>query len=139
LRGKSTMAALLSLEEAADFFGCHPDTVRLRAAAGIIRGAKVGRARRFKQADLGQPFRRVVRRGMSIYEREGIWHSPFCGRNSGPKGAFVPEKLGGWETREMVERYAHLSPSRVARFADNARVPGTRNAAWWTPIAATAF
>jgi excisionase family DNA binding protein len=50
------MTALLSLEEAADFFGCHPDIVRLWAAAGIIRGAKVGRAWRFKQADLDSHF-----------------------------------------------------------------------------------
>jgi beta-glucosidase/6-phospho-beta-glucosidase/beta-galactosidase len=41
----------------------------------------------------------------------------------------VLEKLGGWETREMVERYAHLSPSHVVRFADNARVHGTGHAA----------
>lgn len=50
------MDALLSLDEAATFFGCHPDTVRLWAADGTIRGAKVGRAWRFKQADLERHF-----------------------------------------------------------------------------------
>lgn len=36
----------------------------------------------------------------------------------------VLQKLGGWETREMVERYAHLAPSYVAQFAGNARPVG---------------
>lgn len=33
------------------------------------------------------------------------------------------QKLGAWESREMVQRYAHLAPSYVAGFADNAKVP----------------
>ena len=32
----------------------------------------------------------------------------------------VLQKLGAWETREMVERYGHLAPSYVSRFAGNA-------------------
>jgi integrase len=33
----------------------------------------------------------------------------------------VLQKLGGWETREMVEVYAHLAPDYVAQYASNAR------------------
>jgi integrase len=33
----------------------------------------------------------------------------------------VLQKLGGWQTREMVERYAHLAPTYLAQFAGNAR------------------
>lgn len=33
----------------------------------------------------------------------------------------VLQRLGGWETRDMVQRYAHLAPSYVAKFAGNAR------------------
>lgn len=47
---------LLSIEQAAEFFGCHPDTVRHWAAAGKIRGAKIGKAWRFKQSDLDRYF-----------------------------------------------------------------------------------
>lgn len=38
----------------------------------------------------------------------------------------VLQKLGGWQTRAMVERYAHLAPSYVAKFAGNARPVGDR-------------
>lgn len=39
----------------------------------------------------------------------------------------VLQKLGGWETREMVERYSHLAPTYVSQFAGNARpVAGNR-------------
>ena len=41
----------------------------------------------------------------------------------------VLQKLGGWETRSMVERYAHLAPSYVASYAGNARpVAATKKA-----------
>lgn len=33
----------------------------------------------------------------------------------------VLQRLGGWETRAMVDRYSHLAPSYVAQFADNSR------------------
>lgn len=33
----------------------------------------------------------------------------------------VLQKLGAWETRDMVERYAHLAPSYIAKYAANAR------------------
>jgi integrase len=36
----------------------------------------------------------------------------------------VLQKLGGWETLEMVQVYAHLAPSYVAQFANNARPVG---------------
>lgn len=40
----------------------------------------------------------------------------------------VLQSLGGWETRSMVDRYKHLAPSHIARFADNARAPRERAA-----------
>lgn len=41
----------------------------------------------------------------------------------------VLQKLGGWETREMVERYGHLAPSYVAQFAGNAKPVGANRRA----------
>lgn len=35
----------------------------------------------------------------------------------------VLQELGGWQTADMVKRYAHLTPGHVAAFADNARPP----------------
>lgn len=42
----------LSLSEAADFLGLHPVTLQERARAGVVPGAKVGRAWRFLDVDL---------------------------------------------------------------------------------------
>jgi excisionase family DNA binding protein len=42
----------LSLSQAADFLKVHPSTLRARAAAGIVRGFKPGRAWVFKEEDL---------------------------------------------------------------------------------------
>lgn len=42
----------LTVEQAAAFLGLHPDTLRERAAAGIIRGAKPGKRWIFRRADL---------------------------------------------------------------------------------------
>jgi len=35
----------------------------------------------------------------------------------------VLQRLGAWRTPAMAQRYAHLAPSYVAGFADNARPP----------------
>jgi len=45
-------AASLDVDEAAAFLGLHPDTLRERAAAGIIPGAKPGKEWRFLDVDL---------------------------------------------------------------------------------------
>ena len=36
----------------------------------------------------------------------------------------VLQELGGWESVEMVRRYAHLGPSHLAQYADNSCQPG---------------
>ena len=45
----------LGLEEAAQFLLMHPEELRRRAKAGIIPGAKVGRAWVFLEDDLAVP------------------------------------------------------------------------------------
>jgi excisionase family DNA binding protein len=52
------VAASLDLEEAAAFLGLHPDTLRERAAAGTIPGAKIGKEWRFLDVDLADYLRR---------------------------------------------------------------------------------
>lgn len=46
------VATSLDLQEAAAFLGIHADTLRERAAAGIIPGAKIGKEWRFLDVDL---------------------------------------------------------------------------------------
>ncbi len=38
----------------------------------------------------------------------------------------VLQTLGAWRSRDMVQRYAHLAPSYVAKFADNSRPVGRK-------------
>lgn len=52
----------LDLESAAAFLGLHRDTLRARAAAGIVPGAKIGKEWRFLEADLVEYFRSHYRR-----------------------------------------------------------------------------
>lgn len=51
----------LNLAEAAALLGAHPDTLRERAKARIIPGAKIGRGWRFIEADLLAYFRSQYR------------------------------------------------------------------------------
>jgi excisionase family DNA binding protein len=50
-------AASLNLAEAAAFLGIHGDTLRERAASGIIPGAKIGKEWRFLDVDLAKYLR----------------------------------------------------------------------------------
>jgi len=53
----------LTLSEAAAFLGLHPDTLKERAAAREIPGAKIGKEWRFLEADLVDFFRSQYRKG----------------------------------------------------------------------------
>jgi excisionase family DNA binding protein len=46
------MHDVLTVEEAAEFLRCSPDTVKRRARAGELPASKIGRAWRFRRADL---------------------------------------------------------------------------------------
>lgn len=48
----STMHDVLTVKEAAEFLRCSPDTVKRRARAGELPASKIGRAWRFRRADL---------------------------------------------------------------------------------------
>ena len=74
------------LNEAAAFLRCHPEELRRRAKAGIIPGAKVGRAWVFLEDDLAAYLRSLYPQlpasvasdsekgdGMSLRKRGGIW------------------------------------------------------------------
>jgi excisionase family DNA binding protein len=53
----------LDLEAAAEVLGIHPTTLRERAAAGDIPGAKIGKEWRFLETDLVEYFRSHYRKG----------------------------------------------------------------------------
>jgi len=48
------MQEVLTLQEAAGFLRCSPDTVRRKARAGELPASKIGRVWRFRRADLDE-------------------------------------------------------------------------------------
>ncbi len=50
----SSKFEVLTLEEAAAYLRVHPRTLRLKASAGLIPGAKIGRVWRFHKQQLEQ-------------------------------------------------------------------------------------
>ena len=48
------MQEVLTVQEAAQFLRCSPDTVKRQARAGRLPASKIGRAWRFRRADLDQ-------------------------------------------------------------------------------------
>ena len=75
--------ATLDLKEAADFLGLHPCTLQQRAKAGLVPGAKLGRAWRFLEVDLV-----IYLRGQ--YDRERPTPRILCPSIGVPKsGGFV--------------------------------------------------
>jgi excisionase family DNA binding protein len=61
----------LPLKDAAEFLGLHPETLRERAKAGKIPGAKIGKAWRFLPADLTAYFRSQCRSTVALEVRSG--------------------------------------------------------------------
>lgn len=76
----------LDLESAAAFLGLHRDTLRSRAAAGIVPGAKIGKEWRFLEADLVAYFR-------AHYQREDPCLSTSAGKSGGSVYATAAEEL----------------------------------------------
>jgi excisionase family DNA binding protein len=48
------MQEVLTLQEAAEFLRCSPDTVKRKARAGDLPASKIGRVWRFRRADLDE-------------------------------------------------------------------------------------
>ena len=55
------MSETMNITEAASFLGLHVETLRQRAAAGVIPGAKIGRSWRFVKQDLLDHLRKKYR------------------------------------------------------------------------------
>ncbi|APR53219.1 helix-turn-helix domain-containing protein [Sphingomonas koreensis] len=70
---------LLTLRQAADFLGVHPNTVRRYARQAAIPCAKIGRDWRFLQADLVAWLRGRypdhARMHLGADRKEALWHS----------------------------------------------------------------
>ena len=101
--------------------------VPLNAEAVVIIRDRPGSTRRTCSATRGKPIRQVSTKAWyAALERAGItdfrWHdlrhtwASWHVQNGTPLHAL--QELGGWESAEMVRRYAHFSAEHLAPYAD---------------------
>lgn len=97
-------------------------------ALRAIPGARDGPVFRYRGAPIGSPKtawnKAAIRAGVPWCRWHDLRHTWASWHAMAGTPLDVLQKLGGWETRQMVERYAHLAPSYVAQFAGNARPVG---------------
>ena len=114
----------------------HPDQAKARRAIGVPLNAQalqILHKRSGKHAShvftfRGKPIVQVSTKSWyAALDRAGItdfrWHdlrhtwASWHSQNGTPVAAL--QELGGWESSEMVRRYAHLAPDHLAPYADN--------------------
>jgi integrase len=118
----------------------HPDQAKGRKAIGIPLNAEailvlrrqVGKHPRFVFTYRGKPVRNVnTKAWKAALGRAGItdfrWHdlrhtwASWHVQVDTPLNAL--QELGGWESVDMVRRYAHLAPEYLADFAERMTAP----------------
>lgn len=111
-------------------------------ALEIIR-AQIGKHNQYVFTYRGQPVKQVNGKAwQKSLQRAGIvdfrWHdlrhtfASYHAMNGTPLA--VLKALGGWESMEMVNRYAHLSQELVKLYSDNSRVGFSDSRAANTPV-----
>jgi integrase len=113
----------------------HADEAKARKAIGVplnaeamgILEGRVGKHATHVFSYRGKPIRQVSTKGWyKALERAGIqnfrWHDLrhtwASWHIQGGTPALALQELGGWESAEMVRRYAHLSSEHLAHYAD---------------------
>ncbi len=118
----------------------HPDQAKSRKAIGVPLNAEavlvlrrqMGKHPRFVFTHRGNPVKNVnTKAWKAALGRAGItdfrWHDLRHTWASWHAQAGTPpnvlQELGGWESADMVRRYAHLSPDHLAEFAERLSQP----------------
>lgn len=95
------------------------------AALRDAQGPRTGFVFTYRGKPLGSPKtawrKAALRAGVPWFTFHGTRHTWASWHAMAGTPLDVLQRLGGWETRDMVQRYAHLAPSYVARFAGNAK------------------
>lgn len=115
----------------------HPDQAKARRAIGVplsseaveIINARIGKHHELVfQNRSGNLMRRVESRvwkdalqkaGISDFRFHDLRHTWASWHVQSGTPLHVLQELGGWESVEMVKRYAHLAPEHLAEWADN--------------------
>lgn len=122
----------------------HPDqakarkaiSVPLNAAAVLVLRRQQGKHPSYVFTYRGNPVKQVRTKAWTkALERAGItdfrWHdlrhtwASWHVQQGTP--LHVLQELGGWETADMVKRYAHLNPGHLAKYADALSMPKAVN------------
>lgn len=97
-------------------------------AIRTIPGKRAGHVFTYAGKPLGSPKtawrKAVLRAGLAPLRWHDLRHTWASWHAMNGTPLDVLQKLGGWATRDMVQRYAHLAPSYVAQFAGNAKPVG---------------
>ena len=104
-----------------------PIAVPLSAAAVVVLRGQLGQHKDFVFAYRGKPVHQVntkawrtalLRVGIKDFRWHDLRHTWASWHVQAGTPLHVLQELGGWETAEMVRRYAHLSSSHLAEYVD---------------------
>ena len=118
----------------------HPDQAKARKAIGVPLNAEaivvlrrqMGKHPRFVFTHRGKPVRSVNtkawkaalrRAGIADFRWHDLRHTWASWHVQAGTPANVLQELGGWESADMVRRYAHLAPDHLAKFAERLSRP----------------
>jgi integrase len=118
----------------------HPDQAKARKGIGIPLNAEailvlrrqMGKHPRFVFAHRGKPVRSVNtkawkaalrRASVTDFRWHDLRHTWASWHVQAGTPAHVLQELGGWESAEMVRRYAHLAADQLAEYADRLARP----------------
>ena len=118
----------------------HPDQAKARKAIGIPLDAEamlvlrrqMGIHPRFVFTHRGKPVRNVNtkawkaalnRAGIADFRWHDLRHTSASWHVQAGTPSHVLQELGGWESAEMVRRYAHLAAEQLAEYADRLARP----------------
>lgn len=113
----------------------HPDQAKARKAIVVplnddaikVISAKKGKHQQFVftykgnrivQASTAAWYKGLDRAGITNFRWHDLRHTWASWHVQGGTPLFALQELGGWESAEMVRRYAHLSAAHLATYAD---------------------
>ena len=92
--------------------GLHPEHVFTRVPQGP-------RIRHIDYRDLNQAFKKAGAKDFTFHDLRHTWASWHAQAGT---PLFVLKELGGWQTLEMVKRYAHLSTEHLSQYANHVKI-----------------
>ena len=113
----------------------HPDQAKAKKAIGVplseeaigVINRQIGKNERFVFTYVGKPIKRVnthawekalKKAGIKDFRFHDLRHTWASWHVQAGTPLHVLQELGGWNSYQMVQRYAHLAPEHLAEYAD---------------------